>query len=247
MLPTPPARHSTPDDAGRPSPKWSAPRPFGLAPARAGGTASAPRAPPGDGRRSARLGDPQGPVFPGTVETGGLLADAACKLGLARRQGADAADGERAYLVFGIACREHRAEDAVAQAGAGDGDAMPLHEHQEALPEGARERRTLLRLDHQHVGVAELVALVPERRPNAAHRAEMEDRHIVGAGGKQRHEGGAVMMAHRHDVGTRLVDLAMDDALGILADAGLAHRTRVEVVFDEVVGRDQLRRARARQ
>jgi len=46
----------------------------------------------------------------------------------------------------------------------------------------ARERGALLRLDHQHIGVAEFVVLVPVRRLVAADRAEVEDRQVVGAG-----------------------------------------------------------------
>ena len=40
------------------------------------------------------------------------------------------------------------------------------------LAERARERAPLLRLDHQQVGVAELVALIPERHVLAHRRAE---------------------------------------------------------------------------
>jgi len=56
-----------------------------------------------------------------------------------------------------------------------------------------------------------------------------------------------MMMADRHHLRPRLVNLAVDHALGILPDAGLRERPRFQIVRDEVVGRDQFGRARTRQ
>ena len=54
-------------------------------------------------------------------------------------------------------------------------------------------------------------------------------------------------MAHRHDIAARLIDAAMDDALGIEPCGGALHRLGIELVLEDVVGLDQQRRARARQ
>src|SRR5262249_18409759 len=133
-------------------------------------------------------------------------------------------DRHGAPLILRIARCVDRPEDAITNAGTGDGDAMSHHEHHPVLAESARERGTLLRLDHKHVGVAEFLTLVPERRTYAADRAEMEDRHIIRAGGKERHEGRTMVMAHRIHIGPRLVDFAVDHPFRILSDAWVAHR-----------------------
>jgi hypothetical protein len=55
-----------------------------------------------------------------------------------------------------------------------------------------------------------------------------------------------MMVAHGCHVGTRLVNLAMDDALGVERDARRPYRLGVEIEFQNIVGLDQLGRARAR-
>src|SRR5664280_1599344 len=199
-------------------------------------------------RQAPRFADPHRPVFPRARQASGLGGDLAGHLGFARRQRGDgAADRQSTHMVFGVAGRIDRAEYAVLHAGAGDGDTVALHQHHPVAAERAGERGPLLRLDHQHIGVAEFVVLIPVRRLDAADRAEMEDRHIVGADGEQRHEGRAMVVAHRHDFRPRFVDFAVDYPLGILPDAGIAQRPGIEVVFDEVLRRHQLGCARARQ
>ena len=54
-------------------------------------------------------------------------------------------------------------------------------------------------------------------------------------------------MANRRDVAARLIDAAMDHPLGIKPHPGALHRLGIELVFEDVVGLDQKRRARARQ
>jgi len=56
-----------------------------------------------------------------------------------------------------------------------------------------------------------------------------------------------MVMAHRHHLGSSFVDFAVDHALGILPHAGVAHRLRVKVVFDEILRLNKFGRARARQ
>src|SRR6185437_11898361 len=101
------------------------------------------------------------------------------------------------------------------------------------LPESTGERGALLRLDHEHVGITELVALVPKWRANAAHRAEMKNRHVIRACCKQRHESRTMVMTHRVHLRPRLVNLSVDHPLGILPDAGIVQRLRIDVVFNE--------------
>ena len=84
--------------------------------------------------------------------------------------------------------------------------------------ERARERTPLLRLDHQHIGVAELVALVPERHGLPTGGAEVEHGHDGNAGDAERHHGRRMVMAHRRHIETRLIDAAVDHPLGIELD-----------------------------
>src|SRR5262249_59052924 len=97
------------------------------------------------------------------------------------------------------------------------------------------------------VGVTEFVALVPERGTDAANRSEVKNRQVICASGKQWHECRTMMMADRIHFRPGLIDFTMDHALGILSDAGVAQRLRVEVVFNEIVWRHKFGRARARQ
>src|SRR6185437_16576227 len=113
------------------------------------------------------------------------------------------------------------------------------------LSESTRERGALLRLDHEHVGVTEFVALVPKWRANAAHRAEVKNRHVIRARRKQRHEGRTMVMTHRVHLRPRLVNFSVDHPLGILPDAGIAQWLRIDVVFNEVFGLYQFGRSRA--
>src|SRR5208283_2136071 len=127
------------------------------------------------------------------------------------------------------------------------GRAMAIHQHRRMLPERSRQRMALLLLHDQKVRVAELVMLVPERRLLAHRRAEMKDRQDRFAGNAERHDRRRVMMADRHDVLARLIDAAVDDALGVEMHLGRLHRARIERVLQNVVWLDQQRRARARQ
>ena len=78
----------------------------------------------------------------------------------------------RGKLMLGVLRRIDRAEHELAQIAADHGRAVAAHHHDGMLAERARERGALLGLHHQQVGVAELVAAVPERRvrPIAAPR-----------------------------------------------------------------------------
>ena len=56
-----------------------------------------------------------------------------------------------------------------------------------------------------------------------------------------------MVMTDRHDVGTRLIDAAVNDALGVKMHLRRFHRIGIERELQNIVGLDQQRRARARQ
>src|SRR5262249_48296251 len=189
------------------------------------------------------------PVFPRPHEAGCLGTYLASELCFARRERGDigGANGHCPYLIFGVARGKYRAEYAVANAGARDGHSMAHHQHHPMLAESACKRSALLRFDHQHIGVAEFIALVPERRANASDRPEVKNRHVIRTGGKQGHECRTMVVADRIHLRPGLVDFTMDHPFRVLADARIVQRLRVEVVFDEVVRRHEFGRAGARQ
>ena len=153
----------------------------------------------------------------------------------------------RGELMLGVLRRIDRAEHELAQIAADHRRAVAAHHHDRMAAERARERGALLGLHHQQVGVAELVAAVPERRVPTHRGAEMEHRHERHAGDRERHDRGRMVVAHGIHVGARLEDLAMDHALGIRTRHRRHDRVGVEVVFQDVVRLDQRGRARARQ
>src|SRR6185437_5110235 len=100
-------------------------------------------------------------------------------------------------------------------------------------------------LDHQHVGVAELIALIPEL--HLAHdRAEMKYRDDLLPGNCVRQHRMGMMMDHRMDVGPRLVDFAVNHFFAVQPEFGRAHRLGIERELDQVGDFGQLRRAMAR-
>ena len=166
---------------------------------------------------------------------------------LARRQRPDMAEPLGLAQVARIVAGIDRAENQLAQAAGDHRCAMTTHQHHGMAAERAGERGAFLRLDHQQVGVAEIVAAVPERRHRAHGGAEMKHRDHRVAADAERHDGGGVMVADGEHVGPCLVDLAVDDALGIELHGRRLHRLGVQGEFENVVGLDQRRRARPRQ
>ena len=119
------------------------------------------------------------------------------------------------------------------------------HQHGRVGPKRTRERAALLRLDHQQIGVPELVVLVPERHGLAHGGAEMKDRHDGNASDRERQHRRGMMMAHRRYLGPRRKDATVNDPLGKELDGRRGGRLRVEREFENIAGFDQLRRARA--
>ena len=157
------------------------------------------------------------------------------------------AKGERAQLVLGVLAHEDRARHELFQIRADHGRAVPVHQHRGMLTKCAGERASLLGLDDQKIGGAEFVILIPERRLLSHRRAEMENRNDRLADDTERHHRRCMMMTHREHVATRLVDAAVNDALRVEQRFRWPHRLGIEREFQNVVGFDQYRRARARQ
>src|SRR5262249_28635406 len=82
--------------------------------------------------------------------------------------------------------------------------------------------------DHQKIGVAELVMLIPERRLFPHRGAQVKDRHDRLAGNAERHDHGRMMMAYRDDVAPRLINGAVNDAFGIKQRFGRSHWLGIE-------------------
>ena len=160
------------------------------------------------------------------VEGGRHLRERAGEFHFAGPQPCHLAEQRGLHLIRGIVAGVDRAEQELAQIGGDDGGAVVAHQHHRMVTERPGERAALLRLDHQHVGVAELVGLVPERRLRSHRRAEMEHGDQINAGDAERHDGGRMMVDHRVHVGPRLVNATVDHALGIEGHRRRADRLR---------------------
>ena len=120
---------------------------------------------------------------------------------------------------------------------------MTVHQHQIVAAKRARQRRALLRFHHQKIGVAEFVVLIPERNACSRCRAQMKNRNERRARDAERHHRRRMMMHHRHHVRPRLVDFAVDDALGIKLLVGRLHRIGIR---DRIPARRRARPVPAR-
>src|SRR5262245_53548268 len=188
-------------------------------------------------RPLAGLLEPGAPVFPGTrlrprfqVAVPGLLGFA---LGERARRHAGLLHVE---LKLGVAVAVDGAEHELGEVAPGDVDAVPTQQLQPVRAERLRTGAALLRRDDEERGVAELVARIPERHLLADLRAHVIERKERRAGIAERQERLAVMMRDGIDVGTRAIDLAVNDAFAVAHDAlgQRLHRLGVEVVFVDV-------------
>src|SRR6516225_823892 len=85
--------------------------------------------------------------------------------------------------------------------------------------------------------------LSPERHFFSERATEMKQGHELDASSaKRQHRGGVVMTDGIH-VGSRLIDLAVDDHLAVEAHMGRHHRLRIQRHFENVGRLDQLARA----
>jgi hypothetical protein len=113
--------------------------------------------------------------------------------------------------------------------------------------ERAGERTAFLGFDHEHVGVAELIALVPERHRLSAGSAQVKNRNDRNARHAERHHRRRMMVADGHHIRSRLVDAAMDDTLRIELHRWRLDRLGIERIFQDIGGLDHGRRTRTRE
>ena len=113
-------------------------------------------------------------------------------------------------------------------------------------PRLVRERPAQLRGPDQHVGVAPGLADFEDRDAAAQEAAHVEHRPQPRALGRAKgNQRVGVAMHHRHHVGAQLVDLAVDEALGILRLVRMGQRREVHVEQHDVLRRHHARRQMA--
>ena len=186
------------------------------------------------------------PVFPGPLRRTWSHVNGTGQLDLSRIQRLQLAEKRSAKLIIGVPAQINRAGDKFAQARADDGGAVALHQHHRIAAKRARERAALLRFDHEKIGVAELVVLIPERNFFSDCRAEMKHRHDPLAGYAEWHYRRGMMMAYRRHIAARLVNFAVNDALRIKPRIRRFHRLGIKREFENVARLDQQRRPRTR-
>ncbi len=122
--------------------------------------------------------------------------------------------------------------------------AMPAQQHDRAGAQRLRQSRALLRRGQQHIGGPEPIARVEDRRRRCEEGGLVVDRPQRNAVRGERQDPGRVRIDDRVDVGTRLVDLAMEEALAIGHAATRIDRRAVEIERHDVVGGHLLGRYR---
>ena len=125
---------------------------------------------------------------------------------------------------------------------------MAAHQRDVVAGEAARQVASVVHVAHQEVGVAELVGDVPHRHVRADEAAGVDHRAQRRRLGDAERE--CVLGVRMHDgldVGPRLEDRGVDEALEVERTRLVAHRLAVEPELDDVVALDQLGRERARE
>src|SRR4051812_10000609 len=138
-----------------------------------------------------------------------------------------------------------RGKHHLTQRAARNGAAVPAHERDAVR---AQRRGEVPRLGHvhdQHAGIAEPVANVPDRHFLADRGADVQHGPQLHRRDAVRDDGVRMVVHHRADVRAPLVDGAVDETLGVRRAPARVDRRAVEREFHEIVGRDQLRAARA--
>ena len=151
-------------------------------------------------------------------------------------------DGLQPRVHLGVDRAEHR----VLQRGADHDIAVPAHQHHDPVAERARQRVAELAVAHQHLAVTGVLADLVRRHPAIEERAEMEyraQRHVADA---ERDHGRRVAVHDRLHVGPRLIDRAVNEALGEQPRLRRLHRSRSEIEFENVARGDQRGSQRAR-
>ena len=105
------------------------------------------------------------PIFPGARHRARPQIVFAGERGLRGIERRHSAERVRLDLHRGVARGVDGAERQLLQRLAGDGRAVPAHQHDPVRPKRARQRGAFLRLGHDQIGVAEFVAARPRTAP----------------------------------------------------------------------------------
>src|ERR1700684_1585055 len=172
------------------------------------------------------------PAFPGAVEAFGSLSLRLAVedlLDLAGRQEIDLlTETQRVHLQMRVHLEIDRNIDRLAQAPPGHHRAVAPHQRTLARTHRLGQIASLRHVGDQHVGVAEILARLPDgdfgpdRRAHVHHRPERFSRHAKG------YDAGGMAVHHAVDVGGWLVECAMDEALVIRSPAARLERLALE-------------------
>src|SRR6202521_835683 len=144
----------------------------------------------GEAGHALGLFEPHAPILPCPRDGTRPQIIGAGALALGSGQRFDMAERVRAQLLLGVAADIDGAEHELVQRGPSDRGAVSAHQHDPVGSERARQGCAFLGLDHQQIGVAEIVTLVPERRLWADGAAQVIDRKELGAGNAERQDRG---------------------------------------------------------
>ena len=124
-------------------------------------------------------------------------------------------------------------------------DRGPVTAHQSgrARADQFRQIAAHLHVLDQQSGIAEMVMRVPHRHFMADRCAHMEDRLYCSVRHAERDDAFAVVVDDRHDIRTRLVERAMDEALEIRSAATAIERRAIERELHDVIRLDAVGRA----
>ena len=142
-----------------------------------------------------------------------------------------------------VDAQPHHLEERVA----GRGEAVAAHQHHRVLAQHLRHVAALRHVGHQQIGVvAELVGDIPHRHMRAhvaRHMRHTAQRRLRNA---ERQRVFGMRMHHCADLGLRLINRAVDEALEI-GRPRVADRRAIQHELDDVVLGDMFRAQRAGQ
>src|SRR5215471_13256451 len=104
-------------------------------------------------------------------------------------------------LQLSITAGEDSTEDHFLHGNPNHGRAVPSHQDHPMRSKGTRQRLSLFGPRNDQIGVAEFVALIPERDHSTHRRAQMVDRLQGDAGNAEWHDRTRMMVANGMNVG----------------------------------------------
>ena len=179
------------------------------------------------------------PIFPGPIDHVGQRVERARELDLAGMERLRRAERERAQLIIRVLTIKIERETSSRKLAPTTVAPWRFIRTAGCAPEAFASERPSSGFDDQQIGVAELLDAGPRtaylRRPQ--HRDEKPARLALPAMAK--HHRRRMMMAHRHHIGTRLIDAAVNDPLGVKLHLWRPNRFRIERVFQNVSARSE--------